>query len=460
MIGYEFEFLVREGDRPLSKETFFAFHKKLKNKGWQPKLDAGTGNLVGSKKDDIFVGSDDGVNVMEINMPPRDTIQDCDTGIRNLLSELQTIYQSLGTSIIGLNTFPGFYDRNNCICKKFCTDQYCCEKSYIKYYNPVRFPRHHHDLMMIAANHLWLDVRTDQLMDQYNTFLKLSGLFAALFANGPIFNNKKLPILEGRDLFWHNMVSTGIFPEDDKFFGFPPMQYDSILDYFDFMLSIKFYYVEREGKGVSLVDKSLTYKDYFFSKNLDATYFDGTPTTISPTIDDFITIQQVTFPHVRIKYKKKAGVTIDDLLEVYKNRDEQAFLGCFASWHLECRFIGAQPQEDVSAGPALLVGLQENFEETKKLASQHSYEEWKKIYEMSTKDGMQTVFNDQAMIENVKQLVEISKQGLGARGHGEEKFFQPLYDRLEKQKNPAEEILEVWNSYGLERVWKELDFTI
>ncbi|HEY4508056.1 MAG TPA: hypothetical protein VJJ55_00170 [Candidatus Paceibacterota bacterium] len=32
MIGYEYEFLVREGDTPLTKATFLKFHEELKKR--------------------------------------------------------------------------------------------------------------------------------------------------------------------------------------------------------------------------------------------------------------------------------------------------------------------------------------------------------------------------------------------------------------------------------------------
>ncbi|MEK7084119.1 MAG: glutamate-cysteine ligase family protein, partial [Patescibacteria group bacterium] len=344
MIGYEFEFLVREGNAPLSKKIFLAFHSLLQKRGWTPIYDAGTKGLLGSKRGDIFVGTDDGVCIMEINMPPRQKIQACDTELRRLLAELQTLYLSLGCSIIGISTFPGAFDRTNHDCITACTHDVMCEKTYIKHFNTQRFNTGHHALLIIAANQVWLDVEKIHLMREWRLFNSLSPLFVALFANGPIMNTAPLPVLEGRDYAWHEMLDTSIVPTDSKLFGMPNTLSASLIEYVDHLMDIPFYCSLRDGKGFKLADPKKTYKDFLFSKQSDAVWFDGTPFTASPDITDFLQLHHVSWPHARIKYRVRLDVTLADILDAYASRRDDALLGCFSQVFLECRCISAQPQ--------------------------------------------------------------------------------------------------------------------
>ena len=126
MIGYEFEFIVREGNRPLSKEKFLQLHKELQADGWKPKYDPDTGGFTGSTKDGMYVTTDDGVGVMELNMPPTDTVQESHTRLTDLLTKLQEMYRSLGASIVGTSVYPGEFDALNPKCREYCLHPDCC----------------------------------------------------------------------------------------------------------------------------------------------------------------------------------------------------------------------------------------------------------------------------------------------------------------------------------------------
>jgi len=247
MIGYEFEFLVREEDRPLSKRTFESFHGELAKQGWKPKFDSGTGGLVGSEKEGFFVTTDDGICTMELNNPPRETIHECHDQIEKLLCELQRIYQSLGCSIIRVSAFPGEYDLHRAGCKTVCVDDQCCNKSYIKYFNPQRFPKGHHALYVLAANQVWLDVAPQLLMRQWSLFQALSPLVYALFSNSPLFNNRTFDVLEGHDVLWKTMLDSSVVGNDTQYFGLTPKPFSTLIEYFDFILSMPFYFNIREG---------------------------------------------------------------------------------------------------------------------------------------------------------------------------------------------------------------------
>jgi gamma-glutamylcysteine synthetase len=458
MIGYEFEFLVREGDRPLSKKTFEAFHGILAQRAWTPVFDPGTQGLVGSKKNGFFVTTDDGVCTMEINTPPRDTIHQCHEQISHLVSELQDIYQSLGCSIIGTSVFPGLYDIGNNACLAYCIADQCCNKSYIKYLNPQRFPASHHALYVFAAHQVWLDAKPQTLMRQWRVLETLSPLLYALFSNGPVFNDEYIGEMEGRDILWKKMLASSVVGSEEYLFGMTPEPFASLIEYFNFILAMPFYFSIREGKGYRLVDSKITYRDFFLSQKSEAEFFDGTRFIVGPTKEDFWGLQQKTFPHVRIKYQIREDVSLQEIISALQNRNESSLLDCFENVFLECRAISAQPQTDISAGPALLVGLQENIEEAKILASSRPYKEWQVLYGEVQRQGLGAYAAGIAITALAKGLIDISLRGLTQRGYQEEQFLNPLKTRLEKMENPSQELFRAWKRGGLAAIWQERDF--
>ena len=139
MIGYEYEFLVREGDKPLTKATFLKFHEELKRRGWEQKYDHDTNGLLGSyDKDGVFVITDNGICNMEIELPPTETIAESHRRLTTLLEELQTMYKDLGASIVGVSVFPGPSDFDHTGCADHCTASRVTAKSFIYYHVPKR----------------------------------------------------------------------------------------------------------------------------------------------------------------------------------------------------------------------------------------------------------------------------------------------------------------------------------
>jgi gamma-glutamylcysteine synthetase len=450
MIGYEFEFLVREGDAPLFKKTFEKFHQELALRGWKNKFDSGTQGLTGSDKDGWVITTDDGICIMEINTPPRNTIKECDEQINSLLKEIQSIYKSLGASIIGVGTFPGEFDIYKTTCdKNICLEPQCCDKSYIRHFNPQRFPKGHHALMTFAGNHVWLDTTPEQLIALRNVLCRLSGIINALFANGSIFNNTILETLDGRDMLWKTMLSSSIHGDETKYYGMPPTLFPTLVDYFKFQLEFPFYFDVRDGKGYRLKNPATTYNEFFHAPKSEAVLFDGTSFIAIPEKSDFFGLQQKLFPHSRIKYRIRENVKIADIINAIDNDDEEKLLSCFSKVFIEYRNIGAQPQSDISAGPAFLLGIQENLGEVKKILDRKPYDFWIQLYDQVLKSGI---------TDKCLKFLELAKQGLQTRGYGEEQYLQPLYTRLEQKNNPAQELIKIWEQGGLEAVWKERDF--
>ena len=54
--------------------------------------------------------------------------------------------------------------------------------------------------------------------------------------------------------------------------------------------------------------------------------------------------------------------------------------------------------------------------------------------------------NQDKLYELAEKIVELSKKGLIKREYGEEKFLEPLYERINSRTNPAKRMLQLLES--------------
>ncbi len=458
MIGYEFEFIVHEGDRPLSKEKFLQLHKELQADGWKPKHDPDTGGFTGSTKDGMYVTTDDGVGVMEINMPPTGTVQESHERLSSLLDKLQEIYRRLGCSIVGTSVYPGEFDVLNPKCREYCLHPDCCEKSIIKLVLAQRLKENHHYFFLIAANHIWLDLPKNDVATYLHTFNRLSPVIYALCANGPLFGNKKSGLLDTRDEVWKQGFAKSLIPHDSSIFGYYQKEPGTIFDYFDFLMDSPPYFLFRNGAGFKAQDGGTTMHDVIYSEKTPATWGKGGDFVATPSLEDIFELQHTTFPHARLKFFLREGLTVEEFKNAYASKDEQKFLDCFAKFCLEVRSVGAQKKGELSAAPAFLLGIQENIEKARELVDTRPYSFWTELHAKVQKDGLQADHEGVSVVDLARSALDIAEEGLRKRGKGEGQFLKPIRERIEKKQNPAQELLAVWEEEGMEGVYKARDF--
>ncbi len=458
MIGYEFEFLVREGNKLLSKKTVLEVHKKLAGEGWKPKYDPDTGGFTGSTKDGIYVTTDDGVGVMELNMPPTDTVQESDLRLTDLLTKLQEIYRSLGASIVGTSVYPGNFDVLNPKCREYCLHPDCCEKSIIKLVLAQRLKENHHYFFLVAANHIWLDLPKNDIARHLWTFNRLSPLIYALCANGPFFGNKKSGTLDARDELWRGGFAKSTIPHDNSIFGYYQKEYEMIFDYFDFLMESPPYFLFRNGAGFKVQNSATTMHDVIYSESTPATWGKGGDFVATPSLEDVFELQHTTFPHARLKFFLREGLSVEEFKSAYDSRNEKKFLDCFAKFCLEVRSVCAQKKEELSSAPAFVLGVQEHIEKAHELVSTQPYGFWNELHAKVLKDGLQAEHGGVSVVDLARRVLEIAEEGLKKRGKGEEQFLGPIRERIEKKQNPAQELLSVWEKEGMEGVYKTRDF--
>ncbi len=462
MIGYEYEFLVREGDKPLTKATFLKFHEELELRGWKPVTDPDTKGLLGSEKDGCVAVTDDGLNNMEIEMPPTKTAIESHERLLALLEEFQPMYRKLGASLIGTSVFPGPIDLHLIKKEHGTVTNRTASKSFIYYIAPHRWSESYWT-QLFSGIHVWLDLPHTEVVRHLSVFNRLNPFFVALFANGPLFDGNPIGAMEGRNVLWKRELRTSKVPYDFNIYGMYPKEYGSIFEYLDFILDMPFYFGHRGGNhhgGLSfrLQNPKTTLREFLYSEKTPAVWGHGGTFVAEPTLDDFGLLQNFTFHHARLKFFYQDGIRLEEILTALKARGEKAFLNCFRKFCVEIRTASAPMKKELSTAPALYLGLYANLARAETLAHAYPYEVLLQLYHEAEEKGLEAEAGGITIADACAKVIAVSEEGLRNRGFGEERYLAPLKEHTAKKENPAQELLKIWRKDGLAGIWKARDF--
>ncbi|MCH5213409.1 MAG: glutamylcysteine synthetase, partial [Oscillospiraceae bacterium] len=128
---------------------------------------------------------------------------------------------------------------------------------------------------------------------------------------------------------------------------------------------------------------------------------------------------------------------------------------------IEYRSVCCQPISDCMASAAFHLGISEKLHEvtalieSDKILYGHGFSktELRKLFNAGT---IPDLINEDDLYCLAKSIVDLSRDGLISRGYGEEKFLEPLYERIRNRTNPATRIEEhLKNSKDIVELIKE-----
>ena len=127
---------------------------------------------------------------------------------------------------------------------------------------------------------------------------------------------------------------------------------------------------------------------------------------------------------------------------------------------IEYRSACCQPIGDVMTVAAFHLGLQGKVKELRKLLDSdvslyhHGYNAAELRKQLVRKELPSTVDRD-ALYDLVSKVLDLCREGLSERGRGEEKYLEPLYQRINNRTNPAKEMLRrLQNGESMETIIK------
>jgi gamma-glutamylcysteine synthetase len=110
---------------------------------------------------------------------------------------------------------------------------------------------------------------------------------------------------------------------------------------------------------------------------------------------------------------------------------------------VEDRVACAQPPGEQTANAALVLGLVERAEELCELADTLPLQAWVDARVDACCRGLSAQVGTVPVVALAEKMLAIAERGLWARGLAEDRFLDPLRERLARNENPATRLLAV-----------------
>ncbi|RFP90199.1 glutamate--cysteine ligase [Rhodobacteraceae bacterium 63075] len=387
--------------------------------GWSPVEEGG--NLIGLEKDGANISLEPG-GQLELSGAPLENIhQTCDE-VNVHLREVEDVAEKVGVGFIGLGAAPEWTHEQMPLMPK---GRYKLMDSYMQKVGTMG------RVMMrrTCTVQVNLDFASEaDMVKKLRVAIALQPVATALFANSPFFEGCKNGHKSWRSRVWRDLdaARTGMVPfVFEEGFGFER--------WVEYALDTPMYFVYREGKYIDALGQS--FRD-FLKGELPA--LPGETPTMSDWADHLTTL----FPEARIKK------------------------------YMEMRGADGGPWRRLCALPAFWVGLmydQGALDAAWDLVKGWDAETREALRVGASVDGLQAEVGPVKMHALARQVVDISEQGLKARGRAgaggmipdETHFLNALRESLDSGEVPADELLRRfetdWNG-DLSRIYAEYSY--
>ncbi|MCM1089953.1 MAG: hypothetical protein NC092_00565 [Butyrivibrio sp.] len=384
-IGMEFEYpVICLGGAASFREIGSAFLARLMEEhGFQEELRGTDGYYVRVSKDGDSVSYDYSYGLLELSMGKQRSLHTLRARMLPLLKLAQEYYRTYDCVLTGMGTRP-VRERN---VEYTCDPFYTMIREYLERYTEDKRPDKCFPNMFSVQTHI--DVPYADLLETYNLFNRLDFVRGLLFANS-------LGLSEGgrvnycvRDWLWDScgIPNTGIY---DKSFA--------SLEELAEEISREKIFVEKDGERLYVI-KPTRLADYLADKDT---------------------------PQERIRlFRSFKRVVLN-------------------SYHvLEVRGDCTQPVKDSFVTAAFHVGIAYNYRKAARVLERFLTDH-KLGASNSELREMAVAGREIAAEEDMKlllyQLLDIAREGLAARGYGEEILLTPLRERVLRFTNPAKEL--------------------
>lgn len=349
----------------------------------------------------------------ELSGAPHETIHGAAEELRSHLEDCRVVGEPLNIHFLGLGVTPVWSVAD---LKRMPKSRYGIMTPYMDKVGTLGTSMMYRSAT-VQAN---LDFSDEaDMVKKLRVSLALQPIVTALFANSPFVDGKPSGYLSFRSHIWLNTdnARTGMLPfVFDDGFGFDR--------YAEHALDVPMYFVIRNKQYINVAGESFR----AFLKG-ELPQLPGE----KPTVKDWEDHLSTLFPEVRLKQ------------------------------FLEMRGADMGDEAHVNALPAIWAGLL--YDADALSAAWHEIKDWSRE-EMWTlrndvpKHAIHAPFRNGDIAQVARRVVDIARDGLKRRGHGEEVYLAPLDETLALNKTPAERWLDKYNGeWGgdLSRIFDEAE---
>ena len=384
----------------------------LTDYGWRPVEE--NGKVI------ALTGPDGSVSLepagqFELSGAPRANLHETETETRRHVEQVKAVGERLGLGFLGLGMWP---DKTRAELPRMPKGRYRIMLDHMPRVGSMGL-----DMMLRTCTvQVNLDYASEaDMVTKFRTSLALQPLATALFANSPFLEGKPSGYLSYRSHIWSDTDPhrTGMLPfvfEDG--FGYER--------YADYALDVPMYFAYRNGGYVDAA--GLSFRDFL----------DGRLSVLPgerPTMDDWADHLSTAFPEVRLKT------------------------------FLEMRGADSGLADQIVALPAFWVGLL--YDDDALGAAWDLVKDWTIDERQALRDAVPAQAMDAPLpgggrlLDLAGRVLDVAAAGLAARGLGEEKYLDPLRERVADGRVPAQRLLEryegAWDG-DVSRVYSERSF--
>lgn len=368
--------------------------------------------------------TDAGSSILEVVLAPQINLHRIQEALSEIMDLLVTYFDTQNCKILGYGIQPITPPSRKLLMPK---ERYLFyEKFSPNNIIPKSEGADAHLLTITASNQCHIDIGKEEAINAINILNALSGLQIILHANSPIWKgcideNYKA----SREIFWEFC-----YPDRLNQMGIPP-HFQNMDAYIKYLLEFKPMLVKRT-QLLQILNKP-TFNDFMLNESPTiGQTLGGEQFIIEPEINDIHYLN--TFCYFNVRLAPKIGT-------------------------IESRMCCQQPPNAVLAPTAVTLGLLANLDNAKKIMEMYSLEAWKKLRLDALKHTFDASINGVSVLALIAKFLDTAKEGLLKRNLGEEIFLKPLYERLARQKSPADDAIDIFQKEGLQSFLKHYAFT-
>lgn len=334
----------------------------------------------------------------------------------------------------------------------------------------------HRALLNTAAYQPCIDANIETAGKELYIVHAIEPFLVALFGNSPLTEGKLNGWKEYRYISWDDYISTSKRKEwDKKTVHFSPEPIKTLSDWFKHLWDnpmLFLPYNEKDSKefavlfspeisGLDRIDISMnpTFIEFLKTPEWYVSLFPSGDKKLMNSSSKYINYTttwtfldrlRLTLDTNRIEPKAMIDAIEHDTVEKYLLAQKAAI-----SAYLEVRSIGAQPFSDAMSPVAFVLGLLENIGQSYRfmdgVVNRIGWTNLTNLGYETARRGLDV----EEVPKILSNLLELSEIGLKTRGLSEELYLNPLKTRVSKKRNPADEVIRVFEKDGLEGVFKQ-----
>ncbi|MEF8787502.1 MAG: hypothetical protein V5A84_00395 [Planctomycetota bacterium] len=277
-----------------------------------------------------------------------------------------------------------------------------------------------------SDNHVHVSVdEEEEAIRTVNVLNGFSGAQIAISAHSNIWRGRIDPDYKCiTEKFWDWWM------EDANRVGVPEKPFEDPRDYVDTIAKMKPVYVKRNGKPVVLEGHE-SFRDYYTSERTRGQDAEGNEVELEPSEEDLDLHNSCYWYNARVS----------------------------RYYTVENRTNDQQPPGEMVSVAALTLGLVNALGEAEEEIHSHDWSTLRSAREAACRDGTEGSVDGLELADLAGRMVDIARKGLERRGKGEEKFLEPLEQRVRDRRCPADGAADLFNEGGIQGLLEGRTFT-